>query len=78
MTVTKLAKHILNDLQMSSTISSNGRAAIWVFGCRPSDTLLRLYQILVTTVVHVCNVTSVRSLFNMSAAFVLLSRQTGI
>ena len=33
----------LNHLQTSS-ISSGARAAIWVFGCRPSDIPLQLYQ----------------------------------
>jgi DNA ligase-4 len=33
----------LNHLQTSS-LSSDGRAAIWVFGCRPSDIPLQLYQ----------------------------------
>jgi hypothetical protein len=32
----------LNHLQ--SNISSDERAAIWVFGCRPSDIPLQLYQ----------------------------------
>ena len=32
----------LDDLQTS--VSSDERAAIWVFGCRPSDVPLRLYQ----------------------------------
>ena len=34
---------ILNHLQKSS-LSSDERAAIWVFGCRPSDIPLRSYQ----------------------------------